>query len=580
MPSTYPIQQRAQLLDALWFYQDKYGFIPNDAVTDLARQLAVARVEIEGVLSFYHFFRDRYCGKHQIYLNKSILSEFAGFSKIREAFETAIGARLGEVDPTGTFGLFETACIGLSDQEPAALIDLYPFVKLTPQKVHRIIQQLKAGQSPADICDQPATNLHYFPADDRAIFFRNYTPGRALKRALSLGSDGVLDELKKAKLLGMGGAFFPVYHKWLHCREQQTAVKYIICNADEGEPGTFKDRVLMQTLPGLMLEGMLLAGYVTGAKKGFIYLRAEYRYLLQRLTEEIEAFRKAGLLGQDINGLPGFDFDIAIQLGAGAYVCGEETALMQSMEGMRGEPRPKRYFPTEKGLFQQPTVVNNVETFMAASRIIELGARQVLQNGTATSPGNKVLSVAGDCDAPGIYEIEWGMTLRELLDRSGTRNTAAIQLSGPSGELVPVSFADRRIAPDELRCGGSVMIFSQERDLLQILRNYNTFFMEESCGICTPCRGGNYILKHQLQRLQQGLADRSDLVHLHDWAAMMRSASRCGLGKTAANALIQAIERFPDYFAGITLADDVQQLRPFDMEGATTAYDQITKKHR
>ncbi|MCB0376404.1 MAG: NAD(P)H-dependent oxidoreductase subunit E, partial [Sinomicrobium sp.] len=253
MPSTYQIQHRSQLLNALWFYQDRNGYIPDHAVADLARQLNVSRVEIEGVISFYHFFLRKPGGKHQIYLNNSILTKFAGFSKIREAFETATGARLGQVDPTGTFGFFETACIGLSDQEPAALIDLHPFVKLTPQKVHQIVQNLKAGLSVEAICDQPVTNIQYFPPDGRTVFFRPYQEGVALRRALVIGPEAVLEELKKAKLLGMGGAFFPVHLKWQSCREQNSIEKYIVCNADEGEPGTFKDRVLMQTIPGLLL---------------------------------------------------------------------------------------------------------------------------------------------------------------------------------------------------------------------------------------------------------------------------------------------------------------------------------------
>lgn len=578
MPATFHTHDRTQMLNALWHFQYQKGYIDDGDVATLAEHLGLSKIEVEGVISFYHFFNRKPAGKYTIYLNNSILSEFAGFAKIREAFERATGARVGQVDPSGQFGFYETSCIGMSDQEPAALINFRPFVRLTPQKVHQIVQNLKAGLELDTICDLPDTNIQYLPPDDRALFFRPYRRGAALSKALNRSPEAILEDLKIVGLSGRGGAFFPIHLKWQSCRVQASETKYIVCNADEGEPGTFKDRVLMQTLPGLLLEGMTLAAYVTGAKEGYIYLRAEYQFLLKQLLDTIKTFKEHQLLGTDILGKEGFDFNIKIQLGAGAYVCGEETAMLQSMEGHRGEPRTKIRFPTERGYHQQPTVVNNVETLMAATRIIEVGANEVRKLGTVTCPGNKVLSVAGDCTRPGIYEIEWGMKLGELLDLCGAQRPWAVQLSGPSGELVPATYTDREISRDDLACGGSVMIFNQDRDLMQVLLNYNRFFMHESCGICTPCRGGNYILNRKLLRIQQGLADRSDLQQLHDWGEVMQYSSRCGLGKTAPNSILQAIERFPAYFNRIVALDDKNQMRAFDLEGATAEYDQITKK--
>lgn len=579
MPLPFPVKDRTQLLDALWHYQHRQGYIDDAALTHLSQSLGISKVEIEGIISFYHFFKRQAAGKYTIYLNNSILSEFAGFAEVRSSFEEACSTKFGAVDPDGNFGLFETSCIGLSDQEPAALINFHPFIKLTPLKVNWIIRQLKNGAHPEEICDEIPPNIQYFPPHDRAVYFRPYTPGHIIRQALKLEPESILSQLESVRLNGMGGAFFPVYLKWAVCRKEKGKAKYIVCNADEGEPGTFKDRVLMQQLPGLMLEGMLLSAYVTGAREGIIYLRAEYHYLQHLLQQTIDEFETSGLLGRGIAGQKDLNFRVRIQLGAGAYVCGEETALLQSMEGYRGEPRPKLHYPTQRGFLQQPTVVNNVETFIAAARVIDLGVPKILENGLPESPGNKVLSVAGDCRRPGIYEIEWGTTLEELLYLSGAEAPVAVQLSGPSGELVPVAGnLDRRICRQDLPCGGSVMIFNQDRDLMQILQNYNRFFMQESCGICTPCRGGNFILSRQLERIEAGLADQTDLAQLREWAAMMRYASRCGLGKTAPNSIIQAIDRFPNYFQTVTHPDNPSLIRNFRLEEATATYDRITRK--
>ncbi|MGB3075121.1 MAG: NAD(P)H-dependent oxidoreductase subunit E, partial [Chitinophagales bacterium] len=349
---------QTQVLNHLWELQLRNGCIQDDDIKTLALRFNLSEIEVEGVVSFYHFFHRKPSGKFTIYLNNSIVADLKGFKRIKETFERETGATFGSVDRTGTFGLFLTPCIGLNDQEPSALINFYPFTNLNAIKVKDTIAALKNGSLPESICDTPADHIRYTPADDKTVFFKPFTAGAALAKAQVMGAEGVLEELKKTELAGRGGANFPTWKKWSAAKKQQQASKFVICNADEGEPGTFKDRVLMSTQAKSLIEGMLICGYTIGASNGIIYLRGEYRWLKNKLDEAINDYKKAGLLGKDCGQIRGFDFEIRIQLGAGSYVCGEETALLESLEGKRGEPRTKWFFPVEKGYLQQPTVIN------------------------------------------------------------------------------------------------------------------------------------------------------------------------------------------------------------------------------
>lgn len=561
-----------ELLNILWEYQNRHGYIRDEDIEQCSRRLDISKTELEGVISFYHFFHRQPSGKFTIYLNNSIVSEFNGFHRVREAFERETGARFGEVDPSGLFGLFETPCIGLSDQEPAALINFHPFTNLNTLKVRQIITQLKQGAPVEEICDEVKDNIRYVPSGKRALFFREYVPGNALARLKGFSPEEAIEEINRSKLSGRGGAFFPTGLKWRLCRQQEAGPKYIVCNADEGEPGTFKDRVLMNSMPGLVLEGMAIAGYAVGAREGILYLRAEYSWMKDKLEKEIERFYQKGLLGKNAAGIEGFDFDIRLQLGAGSYVVGEETAMLNSMEGKRGEARVKQYFPTERGFLGLPTVVNNVETLCAAARIIELGADHFLGAGTANSPGTKVISISGDCHQPGVYEIEWGMPIETLLKLCQADDPYFIQLSGPSGECISIAAKDRVLSREDLPCGGSFMVFSKQRDILQILLNFNNFFKEESCGVCTPCRAGNFILQRKLEKISMGLAQKSDYDDIRQWGRVMQVTSRCGLGKTASNTLVKALDAFPEYFDE-KLGDGLS--RGFDLEKAVQDYEKF-----
>lgn len=575
----FPVEPaRSGLLSALWQYQLEAGYISHQAIQDLAAEHGVSAIEIEGVASFYHFFHTKPAGKHVIYLNNSIISELKGYSRVSEAIERETGARLGSTDPSGTFGFYATPCIGLSDLEPAALIDFHPFTNLNVIRVKEIIRKLKEGADAAEIADIVPNSVRYVPADNRTIFFADYQRGQALRKLHSLTPEGVIEQLRIAELAGRGGAFFPTWKKWSSCRAFPGEPKFIICNADEGEPGTFKDRVLLQYQPGSVIEGIVLAAYAVGASYGMIYLRGEYRWLAASLRQEIDAFYAEGLLGSAIAGIPGFDFHLRLEIGAGAYVCGEETALLESMEGRRGEPRTKWYYPVEKGYLQLPTVINNVETFAAASRLIRLGSFEYLRRGIPGSPGTKLISLSGDCQRPGLYEIEWGMTVAELLERCEAQDPCFIQVSGPSGECISVKEKFRRIstldllAQKDIRCGGSFMVFNRQRDLIKILLNFSAFFKHESCGVCTPCRAGNFILQRKLEKLDVGLGDKADLQELSNWSAILKTASRCGLGKAATNSILQAMEKFPEYFA-TRVGHGNDLYRQFDEGAAVEEYE-------
>uniref|UniRef100_UPI0035618AC4 NADH-ubiquinone oxidoreductase-F iron-sulfur binding region domain-containing protein n=1 Tax=Lutibacter sp. TaxID=1925666 RepID=UPI0035618AC4 len=453
-----------------------------------------------------------------------------------------------------------------------------PFTNLTVKKVKTIVQQLKNGIDLKSIASNPTSKIQYIPSEDKTIIFRNYKTGIALSKLKQKNPTEVLNIITKSELSGRGGAFFPTAKKWLACKESESVKKYIICNADEGEPGTFKDKSVIENMPGLLIEGMIIAAYITGAKEGFIYLRAEYKFLQKKLENTLEYFYQNAFLGKNICGIKNFDFNIKIQLGAGSYVCGEEKALIESLEGKRGEPRVQKYFPTEFGYLGHSTVVNNVETFAKAARIVELGANFISTVGTDISKGTKLLSISGDVAKPGIYEIEWGMSVRQLLKLCEALSPYYIQISGPSGECINSSEFDRQICEEDLVCGGSIMVFNRSRSVLQIQENFLKFFKMESCGVCTPCRAGNQILLEKVKKFNRGLCTQKDIDEIKQWGKIIKLSSRCGLGKSAPNSLLMSIDKFEDYFKQKISPARENHTIEFDMERAIQEYDSIIKE--
>ena len=569
---------RSQLLNTLWGFQNKFGYISKDAVTDISQQLNVSKIEIESVISFYHFFHKKPTGKHCIYLNNSIISDMKGFNEVKNAFEKETDCTFNEKG-NDKFSLFETSCIGLSDQEPAALINFQPFTDLTPKKVKLIIQKIKNDENVNNFSSKTLSKIRYTPDEDKTIIFKDYTIGKSVAQILNFSPQEIIDKISDSKLQGCGGAFFEVGYKWQSCKNNEDTAKYIICNADEGEPGTFKDRAILQHIPGLVLEGMILAGYATGAKEGIVYLRAEYQFFLTELQNLIDEFYTKNLLGKNILGFANFDFDLRIQLGAGSYVCGAASALIESLEGRRGEPPVRMWSATKHGFKRKPTVVNNVETLAYASRIIEYGEDYFLSIGTPKTPGTKLISISGDVAKPGIYEIEYGTSIRELLSIEMSQATSPyfVQVSGPSGECINNTEFDRKICREDILCGGSFMVFNRTRDILHILRNFMEFFKEESCGVCTPCRAGNFILTEKVKKIQHGLCAQEDIDEIKQWGKIIKLSSRCGLGKSSPNTLMLAVDKFQDYFDVKTAPSNEEKNVEFDMENAIHEFDSIIK---
>lgn len=383
------------------------------------------------------------------------------------------------------------------------------------------------------------------PIINDTVFFDEKAHGEALEKALAMSPQEVVLEIRDSQLRGRGGAGFPTGTKWMLALSANADKKFVVCNADEGEPGTFKDRVLLSEYTKLVMEGIVIAGYAIQAQKGFIYLRGEYAYLLNHLNGYLERMRKENRLGENILG-SNFSFDIEIRLGSGAYVCGEETALIESLEGHRGEARNRPPFPVNTGYLGYPTIVNNVETFACAYIVLSKGAQWFAKYGTEKSKGMKLISVSGDCKKPGIYEVPFGIKVKDLLDLVGAEDTKAVQIGGASGICIPMSEIERNISFEDIPTGGSVIIFNKDRNMLHILRNFMEFFVEESCGQCTPCRVGNKKLLEGIEMLEKGICSHHYLNELIELGKTMQIASKCGLGQFSPNPFISIVTNFKD----------------------------------
>lgn len=372
------------------------------------------------------------------------------------------------------------------------------------------------------------------------IIFGSYTQQKykVLEQTLKRSNEEIIKELIDSGLKGRGGAGFPTGMKWKFTAEQTNPVKYVVCNADEGEPGTFKDREILLKVPRKVFSGMAICGKVIGAKKGFLYLRGEYRFMVPHLEEELKIYHEHA---KQLN----HDFTIEIRMGSGAYICGEESALFESMEGKRGEPRNKPPYPTTAGFMNCPTVINNVETFVNVVMICRMGAEEYKKLGTAGSRGSKVFSVSGDTPKAGIHELELGMTVQEFVDEFGDGDTKAVQVGGASGFCVPrKKFKDTIIGFEGVPTGGSMMIFNSSRSMYNVLHNYLDFFAEESCGQCTPCRVGCQQLLKGIQAVKNGEKESSYLDQLLKLTETMKLTSKCGLGQSVANSFSSIVENF------------------------------------
>lgn len=370
------------------------------------------------------------------------------------------------------------------------------------------------------------------------LIFEKIDNREVLAKAFLMSKEKIVQEILDSGLKGRGGAGFPTGLKWKYTAAEKSEKKYIVCNADEGEPGTFKDREILDRVSNKVHGGMAIAGKAIGAKEGIVYLRGEYRYLLPKLMIELDLFHK---MIKEI----GYDFNIEYRMGSGAYICGEESALFESIEGKRGEPRNKPPYPTVSGLFDKPTSINNVETLVTAMMIMKHGAKDFTQYGTSDSRGSKVFSISGDTPTPGIFELELGMTVQQFVNEFGDGDTKAVQVGGASGFCVPrKKFAETIIGFEGVPTGGSMKLFNSSRSMYNVLHNYLDFFTEESCGQCTPCRVGCQQLLKGVEMVKKSEMQSTYLNELVKLADTMKIAAKCGLGQSVGNAFKSIVSNF------------------------------------
>ena len=561
------------LLQILREVQEHYGYIHPDAVDYLSAKLHIPRSRIEGVATFYSFLHLKPHGEYRVLFSDNITDRMLGSQALMEKMCQQLWLQPGKVSEDGLVSINTTSCTGMCDQGPAMLVNGRAITRLTLQRVQEISHLIR-NHTP--LADWPED---FFRVEDNIrrkglLLDSALAPGDALRAALKLGAPNIIEAVKTSGLRGRGGAGFPTGLKWEACRNAPGAARHVVCNADEGEPGTFKDRVLLTSYADMVFEGMTLAALAVGAQHGYLYLRGEYRYLLEPLQAVLQRRRDANLLGKNILGQAGFDFDIVIHLGAGAYICGEETALIESLEGKRGVPRNRPPFPVTHGYMQQPTALDNVETFCQAAQAIYMGAENYKATGTAKSTGSKLISVSGDCPRPGIYEYPFGVTVREILQDCGAVNTRAVQISGPSGMCIAESEFGRKLGFEDLPTAGAFMVFDDSRDLFEVARNFVHFFAHESCGFCTPCRVGTSMLQTTMDKIAAGHGTRHDLNEVENLDRVLQTTAHCGLGRSACNPVLHTLKHFRPAYEGRLKSLDFEP--GFDLDGALARARQMT----
>ena len=551
--------QRQMLLPTLHALHERAGWISPGGLSYVARRLTVPPADVYGVATFYALFSVTERPPRVVHVCDDVACRCAGSEELI--------AQLGPegADEDGATWL-RSPCLGQCDRAPAALLteagDTPVERELTTIDADAV-QAILAGATPPPPpsttppqIGQPGLRLlrRIGVVDPESLDdYRAHGGYDALRRAIDLGPEGVIREVTDANIVGRGGAAFPMGRKWGAVATQPRRPHYLICNADESEPGTFKDRVLMEGDPFAVIESMTIAAYATGSEHGYIYLRGEYPLAQARLEHAIEQARERGFLGPDVLG-HGFAFEIEMRKGAGAYICGEETAIFGSIEGFRGEPRNKPPFPVVAGLFRQPTVVNNVETLVNVPAIVLEGGPAFAQIGTERSTGPKLFCLSGAVERPGTYEVEFGVTLRELLELAGgvAPNLRTVLLGGAAGSFVtpdeldmPLTFEDARELGTTLG-SGVVLAIDDSVDLKRLLMVIAAFMRDESCGQCVPCRVGTVRQEEALARLQSGKTRGTvddELALIAEIGVAMRDASICGLGQTASSAVESAIAK-------------------------------------
>jgi NADH-quinone oxidoreductase subunit F len=557
-------QGRPALLPALDAAQRLCGWLPEAVAAEVGRSLGVPLADVYGVIDFYEMFQAQPRGRTVVRVCSAPVCALAGADAVADALCRYLKIETTQhrqISGDGEFTIERAPCLGLCDHAPALLVGEAALGPADPKQPAAIC--VRSGARPVSLVggDIRSLTINCGQGRRRSLADSKARGGYAgLENALGLTPGDVIAEVKRSGLVGRGGAAFPTGAKWEGAAQASGQPKYIVCNADESEPGTFKDRILMEQDPHLTIEGMIIAAYAIGAQKGYIYVRGEYSYAFKVMAEAVKEARQAGILGSNILG-SSLTFDIEMRLGAGAYICGEETALFESIEGKRGLPRIKPPFPTTHGLFGKPTVINNVETFCNVALIFARGVTEYRKMGTDRSPGPKLFCVSGQIEKPGLYEVSFGATLRHLLfDLAGGlkqgRKLQAVLFGGTAGAFATEKDLDVILSFEHLSAAGlplgsgAIMVFDDTADLGDVLKRIARFFADESCGKCYPCQLGTQRQYEILDRVASGRPLPGDRERLSDVGGTMIDASLCGLGQTAPTAVLSAMKLWPEMFDG------------------------------
>ena len=567
----YPVK-RSALIPMMLYAQDHFGFLGDEILEEIARRLDLNKIQVEETLAYYSMLRRKPAGRHHIQVCTNISCMLRGGNELYAHVQKRLGIGNKEVTPSGTFSLEEVECMGACTGAPCMQVNYDFYENLDPGKVDKLFEQLEQGKKPQPSPVTAGSVHERLPAEVPVISKRFGIPNsrridvylknegyQALEKALKqMTPDQIIDEVKKSSLRGRGGAGFPAGMKWSFVPKDTSNPKYILANADESEPGTCKDRPLMEMDPHQLIEGMVIAGRAVSANRGFIYIRGEYRYIIDIMDEALSEAYAKGYLGKNILG-SGFDFDLCTHTGAGAYECGEESALMESLEGKRGYPRIRPPFPAVVGLYGCPTVINNAETLSTVPAVIRMGGEAYANLGTPKNGGTRLYSISGHVNRPGIYELPLGFPLRRLIEEvaEGVRGGKKLKAVIPGGSSCPLLSADEiDIAMDYdsvakagsmLGSGGTVVI-DEDTCMVDVARRIMHFYAHESCGWCIPCREGTTWLRKMLDRFHDGGGRAEDIPLIDELSKNMLGRTFCPLGDAAALPTISIVKKWRNEF--------------------------------
>jgi len=571
LQNRYPFK-RSALIPMMMYAQDEYGYVSDEMIAEIARRLELHTVQVEETLAYYSMLHRKPMGKHHVQICTNVACMLRGGAELLEAAKKRLEIGHKEVTADGVFSLEEVECIGACTGAPALQVNYDFFENVTPLKFDRLIEDLDAGRKtspepvtagalhPRDKAETPVISRRFGIKDSHKIDVYLQNDGyKALEKALrEMTPASIIDEVKKSNLRGRGGAGFPTGMKWSFVPKDSPKPKYVICNADESEPGTCKDRPLMEMDPHQMIEGIAIAGRAIGAKMGFIYIRGEYRYVLDIVQTALDEAYARNYLGKNILGSD-FDFDLIVHTGAGAYECGEESALMESLEGKRGYPRIKPPFPAVVGLYGCPTIINNVETLSTVPAILLEGGETYANRGTPKNGGTRMLCVAGHVNKPGIYEVPLGMNMKQFIYETagGIPGGKKLKAVIPGGSSCPLMKADEIDIPmdyDSVAKAGSMLgsggmvVMDEDTCMVDMARRIMHFYAHESCGWCIPCREGTSWLRKMLERFHAGYGRPEDIDLVGDLAKNMLGRTFCPLGDAAALPTISIVTKWRSEF--------------------------------